>query len=129
MTISLGDMLAAVRVDGGAAHYTITDDWLQGRTTYGGLSAALCLAATLAQHGDLPPLRSAQIAFIGPAAGEVHIRSRILRRGKSVAFVEADLCQGEALATRALFAFGAPRESVMSLSHFPMPDVPPPAAC
>lgn len=129
MTISLGDMLAAVRIKGGAAHYTIGDDWLQGRTTYGGLSAALCLAGTLAVHEDLPPLRSAQIAFIGPAAGEVHVRPRILRRGKSVAFVEADLCQGEALATRALFAFGTARESVISLGRFPMPDVPPPGAC
>jgi len=125
----LGTMLAAVRVAGDAAHYTITDDWLQGRTTYGGLSAALCLAGVLNAHDDLPPLRSAQVAFIGPAAGDVHVRPRILRRGKSVAFVEADLFHGENLATRALFAFGATRESTLELSRFPMPDVPPPDAC
>lgn len=122
-------MLAAVRIIDGAAHYAISDDWLQGRTTYGGLSAALCLAGTLARHEDLPPLRSAQIAFVGPAAGEVHVRPRVLRRGKSVAFVEADLCQGDALATRALLAFGAARESSITLARFPMPEVLPPDAC
>ena len=54
---------------------TIPDDWLQGRTAYGGLSAALALHAAQQSDVDLPPLRSAQVAFIGPLSGEVTIRA------------------------------------------------------
>lgn len=129
MVTSLGQMLAGVRHEGGGAHYTITSEWMQGRTTYGGLSAALCLAGTFTAHEDLPPLRSAQIAFIGPAGGDVAVRSRVLRQGKSMTYVEADLSQGEALATRGVFAFGSPRESVIAINHFPMPAAPAPDAC
>jgi len=61
----------------------ITDNWMQGRTTYGGLSAALCLKAVLNEHTDLPPLRSAQINFIGPVGGQVLITTNIMRQGKN----------------------------------------------
>lgn len=126
---SLGAMLAAARIEGDGAGYTITGEWMQGRTTYGGLSAALCLAGTLVAHADLPPLRSAQIAFIGPAGGDVTARSRVLRQGKSMTYTEADLRQGEALATRCVFAFGSGRESAIGIDRFPMPAVPAPDAC
>ena len=53
---------------------TIPDEWMQGRTTYGGLSAALCLQAVQNQFVDLPELRTAQINFIGPAGGTVTIK-------------------------------------------------------
>ena len=57
---------------------TITPDWMQGQTTYGGLSAALCLeGARRALSGDgaveLPPLRSALICFVGAAGGPVAV--------------------------------------------------------
>ncbi|MBB4631518.1 acyl-CoA thioesterase domain-containing protein [Sphingosinicella soli] len=126
MGTSLGAMIAATRESAG---YTITEEWMQGRTTYGGLSAALCLAGTLQAHADLQPLRSAQIAFIGPAGGDVTVQSRVLRQGRSMTYIEADLSQGDALATRCLFAFGSPRESVIRLDRFPMPVVPAPDAC
>jgi hypothetical protein len=54
----------------------------QGRTTYGGCSAALCLEAAKRllrdqRHSsgaaELPPLRSAQVAFVGPAGGDVQV--------------------------------------------------------
>jgi hypothetical protein len=66
-------------------HYAITlpADWLQGRTAYGGLSASLCLQATLLAQPDLPPLRSAQFSFIGPASGALRIRPQLLRQGTS----------------------------------------------
>ena len=47
---------------------------MQGKTTYGGLSAALCLEGArrllLEDGGSLPPLRSASVAFVGAAGGE-----------------------------------------------------------
>ena len=93
-------------------HHTITlpPDWLQGRTAYGGLSAALCVQAALRAFPDLPPLRSAQFAFIGPASGELRLTPRLLRQGKSAAFVGVDLEGDSGLAVRATLCFGAGRE-------------------
>jgi hypothetical protein len=65
----------------GRHRITLPADWLQGRTAYGGLSAALCLQATVRSHADLPPLRSAQFCFIGPATGELDIAAAVLRQG------------------------------------------------
>ncbi|WP_287980613.1 thioesterase family protein [Sphingomonas sp.] len=87
---------------------TIPETWLQGRTCYGGLSAALALRAAQASDVDLPPLRSALVAFVGPLSGTVVVRATRLRRGRNAAFVQADV-EGEAgLGLRATFVFMAP---------------------
>ncbi len=106
-----------------------SDDWRQGRTLFGGLSAALCYAACEDLVDDLPPLRSAQIAYIGPSAGEATLRPTILRRRKSVTFMSCDLIADGAIATRALFAFGGDRDSAYAHQAAPPPKVPLPADC
>ena len=112
----------------GAFRGRVAENWLQGRTLYGGLSAALCLEGALKAFPDLPPLRSAQIAFIGPAEGDVAVRAGILRQGKSVTFVGADLSGEGGLAARAVFAFGLARASMFNRHFTPMPDLPGPEA-
>ena len=102
-----------------------TDDWRQGRTLFGGLSAALCYAACERLVPNLPPLRSAQIAFVGPSAGEATLRPTVLRQGKSVTFMACDLIAEGGVATRALFCFGGDRESAFRDSA---PSAPPVAA-
>lgn len=87
----------------------ISDDWRQGRTAYGGLSAALCVECAMRSIPDLPPLRSAQFSFVGPAQGELRIVTSLLRRGKTVAFVAADVSGESGLAVRATLSFGAAR--------------------
>ncbi len=72
---------------------------------------------------DLPPLRSAQFAFIGPASGPLSISASVLRRGKSAVFVAADLTGDAGLATRALLSFGVARDSKLAYANVPMPDV------
>ena len=91
MSVSYSQMLQSFREEKGAFLAAISADWMQGRTTYGGLAAALSLEGTLRAHPSLPPLRSAQVSFIGPAGGEVRVAPQLLRQGKSVAFVGADL--------------------------------------
>ncbi len=108
---------------------TIPDDWMQGRTTYGGLSAALCLETALKTFPELPPLRSAMVAFIGPAGGAVEGRAKLLRRGKSVTFVEAEVVGEKGIATRCVFAFGAARPSELEKSFSPPPPLPAPETC
>lgn len=101
---------------------TIPENWMQGRTTYGGLSAALCLYAVNKTQPDLPPIRSAQINFIGPAGGEVNITVKVLRQGKSVTFVNAELRTELGLATHSIFCFGSSRPSQMDQVFLPTPD-------
>ena len=108
---------------------TLPPDWLQGRTAYGGLSAALCVQAALQAHPDLPPLRSAQFAFIGPATGELGIAPRLLRHGKSAAFAGVDLEGDSGLAVRATLCFGAGRDLPHDYSQYAMPSTPDCDAC
>lgn len=126
---SFDEVMAGVRAagDGWAAHPSV--DWLQGRTLYGGLSAALALRACELAAPGLPPLRAGQIAYIGPAAGEVSMVPRVLRQGKSVTFMSCDLVSGGAVALRALFAFGGSRQSAYAASAPPPPGFRPPHEC
>lgn len=123
------DLVALLRSSGGAFSLTIPEDWAQGRTTFGGLTAALCLEAALRAHSSLPALRSAQIAFIGPAGGAVTMTSKILRAGRTMTYVEADLAADTGLATRALFAFGATRPSAFDRRFIADHTPPRPADC
>jgi acyl-CoA thioesterase len=118
-------MASIARADEGWS-VTVSDDWLQGRTLYGGLAAALCLQAAQRELPDLPPLRSAQFSFVGPASGQLQIRATLLRRGKSAAFVGVDLVGEAGLATRAILCFGAARDSAHRYSALATPDVPRP---
>lgn len=101
---------------GDAFTATISDDWLQGRTAYGGASAAIALAAVKAAYDDLPPLRSLQIAFAGPLAGEVSATPQLIRRGKNSAFVACDMGGADGTGLRALFLFMNPRTSTIAHS-------------
>jgi acyl-CoA thioesterase len=109
---------------------TVPEDWAQGRTLYGGISASLCGAAARRAFTDLPPLRSALVAFIGPASGTVRMTPSVLRRGKSTAFIGVDLASEGAIAARTIFCYGAARHSALpAYAAMPMPAVPPPEAC
>ncbi|WP_428332050.1 thioesterase family protein [Novosphingobium sp.] len=83
--------------------------WMQGRTMYGGASSFIAYVAAQRAFPDLPPLRAAQIGFIGPVGEDIEARVTMLRTGKSVSHVETTLwCEG-ALAFRATWLFGRAR--------------------
>jgi acyl-CoA thioesterase len=103
----------------------IPDDWLQGRTAYGGITAALCLEAAQRLFPDMPPLRSSQFTFVGPAIGRLEISSVLLRRGKSTAFVQTNVTGESGPALRSILCFGAPRESQLQLEPAAMPKIEP----
>lgn len=107
----------------------IPDGWMQGRTTYGGLSAALCLQAINNDYPDLPPLRSAQINFVGPADENATVSTKVLRSGKSVSFINAEIIGSKGLATQAVFCFGASRESQFNQNFITASSVPNPNEC
>ena len=101
-----------------AAH--IPESWMQGRTTYGGLTAALSLNAAIGLVDDLP-IRSAQVAFVGPVGGDVVIKPTLLRRGKNTAFVSVDIRAESGVTAQSIFAFGKARESALHFDDMPMP--------
>jgi acyl-CoA thioesterase len=105
---SLPEVIAAAEPVTGGFRAVVPDNWLQGRTAYGGLSAALALHAAMGADADLPPLRSGQIAFIGPLSGEISVSATLLRRGRNAAFVQADVTGANGLGLRATFVFMAP---------------------
>ena len=118
----LASLLASMgrRATAGPFAVTLTPAWMQGRTTYGGCSAALCLEAArrvlaleLSSGAPLPPLRSASVAFAGAVGGAVEVRGEVLRRGKAMSFVRGEVLDEKGqVATTATFAFGVGRPSL-----------------
>jgi acyl-CoA thioesterase len=123
---ALADVIAGLeRVDDGWRG-EVPDNWLQGRTAYGGFSSALALHAAQASDVDLPPLRSAQVSFIGPLSGAVTVRAQRLRRGRNAAFVQADVTSEAGLGLRATFVFMAAIPSAITHAEGTAPAFPPP---
>lgn len=119
--MSLTSVLDALRPDGDGWRGDIADSWLQGRTAFGGLQAALAVAAMRRLCPDAPPLRSLQTLFIAPLpAGPVRVSAAVLRTGKSTRHVEARVFNGSELACLVIAVFGAARQSEIAI------DPPPP---
>lgn len=116
MTTSFSQVLAEAGGELGARSYAVPEDWHQGRTAYGGFSGALALATAREAVPDLPPLRSAQIAFVGPLYGDVDARARVLRRGKNATWASVELLKDGAVGLAASFVFMGPVESSLHLN-------------
>jgi acyl-CoA thioesterase len=120
--MSLAELLASAEPLQDGFRLAIPESWHQGRTAYGGLTAVLALhAARLAGGEDLPPLRSAQVSFVGPVYGEVEARARVLRRGRNAVWITAELLraneQGGEVGTVATFVFMSPVENQLQLKY------------
>jgi len=125
MNPSFSELLNSLKQTGEQqSSVNVSDNWMQGRTTYGGMSAALCYQAVVNNHPDLPPLRSAQINFIGPVGGNVSVTTKVMRQGRSVTYVSAEMMGEKGLATQAVFCFGTSRESRLDQDFTSTPKVP-----
>lgn len=93
----------------------VGEDWLQGRSAFGGLQAALALRAMRELVQADMPLRSLQTTFVAPVpSGPVTIRAQILREGRSATQIEASLCDGERTLCRLVGVFGSARPSALN---------------
>ena len=115
-------ILAAGTSEADCCRFEIPAEWMQGRTSYGGLSSALALETARRLHPELPPLRSAAISFIGPLAGEVSVTARVLRKGRNATWIAAEVASEAGVGLTASFVFMGPVESALHLN-----DAPPPA--
>lgn len=118
MSISFADLAAEAQ----SGSTNIPDSWKQGRTAYGGLSAALMLAQARQQYPDLPELRSALINFTGPVSETPDLSTELLRQGRNVTtlFSRAEI-EGKTVCT-STFSLGAARDSHLSIDC-PSPEV------
>lgn len=116
MATYFSDVMRSVREESGSSSVHVSDDWLQGRSVFGGLQAALALRAmrTLVPGA---PLRTLQTTFIAPVpGGEIWARAKILRTGKSATHVEARLEEGNQTLAIVIGVFGAARPSTVAVA-------------
>src|SRR5436853_5843865 len=102
-------LLSRIEAREGAAMLDVPEDWLQGRTLFGGLQAIIGVAAMRTFAPDAP-LRSLQVTFLAPVAGgPVRAVSRVLRSGKNTMHLEARIVEGENTLALMLGVFGVGR--------------------
>ena len=108
--MSFVELTDPVSADGGPTRFENLEHWMQGRTLYGGASALIAYTAAVRAFTDLPPLRSAQIAFVAPTGPEVELKRELVRQGRNVAQVRSEIwCAGQCTLT-AFWLFGTERE-------------------
>lgn len=123
---SFSTLLEAKRVEGESWGVQIPEGWRQGRTAYGGLTAALAYEAAREAVEDTLSLASAQLSFIGPVTDDLRVQASLLRRGKSSAFVEIRATSGGSLALTGVFLFMTGRSSSLRLEADHAPTAPTP---
>jgi acyl-CoA thioesterase len=122
--MNLAYLLAQFRVGATSHKISIPPSWHQGRTSYGGLSSVLAYQAAKLADADLPPLQSAQIAFVGPLAGDVEVSATVLRRGKNTAFVKSEISGSDGVGLSCTFIFMNRRHSHLDYEGLDRPELP-----
>lgn len=103
----------------------IGEDWLQGRSLFGGLQAALGVFGMRHQVPTEYPLRTLQTTFMAPVgAGEVQVHTRLLRRGRHTVHALAELRHQDQVAALVVGVFGQGRDSVIERRPAPCPRAP-----
>jgi len=95
---------------------SVSEDWGQGRATYGGLIGA---AGNEAMRRLVPrdrPLRSLQTTFVGPAAaGTWSMHARVLRVGKAVTLAHCEILDAGRIAAVQVGVYGLARSSLVTV--------------
>ena len=108
-------LISRIQADEGRSQLEVPDDWLQGRTLFGGLQAVVGLAA-MRSLAPAAPLRSLQVTFLAPVpGGPVRAHARILRSGKSATHVEARIIDGDNTLAVMVGVFGLARTSAVTV--------------
>lgn len=120
--MKFSDVLRTLERDAEGWTANVPDEWLQGRTAFGGLTAALAVNAMRELLPSPMPLRTLQATFLAPVpAGPMAIRATLLRTGKNAVHVEARVVGATQTLALLVGVFGAARESVVRLLPQQMP--------
>lgn len=111
--MSLDQIFAPFETNQPQYEITIPSSWTQGRTVYGGLSAALAYQAAENLIEDERYVRAFHCNFIGPIDCQqpVQVEAELLRTGKNVTQIVAKVSQFGQVATMVQVCFGVNRES------------------
>lgn len=95
----------------------IQEDWGQGRTTFGGMSAALILGKMIKELDKDQPLRAVNVSFCGPVLvnDPLEISTEVMSSGKSISQITGALHQDGKLRTHLNACFGLERTSSIQL--------------
>lgn len=111
----LSALLSRIESSEGTATLDVPEDWLQGRTLFGGLQAIVGLAAMRSVVPAMP-LRALQVTFLAPVpGGPVRAVARTLRSGKSTTHVESRIVDGDNTLCLMVGVFGTSRASGVEL--------------
>ena len=119
MTLTpLSSILSHRRHAGHDVAFEIPADWLQGRTSFGGLVSVFAVQAMRdVASGSWPDhvsLRALQTNFIAPVeAGIATVSVHVLREGKTVRQVQATVKQRDEVCALMVGVFGSDRETVV----------------
>jgi Acyl-CoA thioesterase len=112
--MQFSEILDSISATGDECRVTVSDDWMQGRATFGGLVAAVGNEAMRKLVPRDRPLRSLQTTFVGPAsAGTWRMRARVLRVGRAVTLAQCEVLDGEQVAAVQVGVYGMDRESAV----------------
>lgn len=112
--MQFSEILASIRGPDENLLVTVSDDWLQGRATFGGLVAAVGNEAMRRLVARDRPLRSLQTTFVGPATAETwNLRARVLRTGKAVTLARCEVMEGDQIVAVQTAVYGADRDSAV----------------
>ncbi len=117
----LVSMLQAVK-DSPANSVQFDESWSQGRSAFGGISAAFAVTAMCKQIESAQPVRALMVSFLAPIPpGEVSVVTRIQRRGKNVTQMSADVNANGQIALQAMGVFGNSRAALnLAPEHWPV---------
>jgi len=93
--------------------FSVNSSWGQGRTLFGGLTAALVYEKIKQSVSLERPLRSISINFSGQALADslLSISEQVLSNGKSISQINGQLFQNDRVVTQVCACFGTERES------------------
>ena len=112
----LSEILGSLQSAGDGLSVTVTEDWSQGRATFGGLVAAVGNEAMRKLVPAERPLRSLQTTFVGPASAATwQVNARVLRIGKAVTLAACDIIDREQIVATQVGVYGAARASVVKI--------------
>ena len=115
----LSSILSQRRHSGHDVAFEIPADWLQGRTSFGGLVSVFAVQAMRdVASGSWPDhvsLRALQTNFIAPVEeGLVTVSVHVLREGKSIRQVQATVKQRDEVCALMVGVFGSDRETTVA---------------
>ena len=129
MTTAYARARELTKDDRGVRSGVIDESWHQGRGAFGGLLAAMTLAAMTEDLNDAERIpRSLTVHFCGPASGAIALTTEIVRVGSRVAHATARISNEKGVTTFASASFCKDRPAPERYLDASMPAVEPAAS-